>query len=401
MLIRTINYLYIAYVVLWPLIFALFLNFDAAGRGYILMATIAILFNLTSNRFCSCIKVGAISAWILWSAFVALVWLNTGQNSTNLDTFGFLFLKIALPLISLIISCRETYRNPQKFSIFLFCLYFAYSCTGFLFEERSTSSALRGGGILGNSLPLTTVCACFIACLCEYKGWLSKRVVYICVAVAMGCIFITATRKAFVALLIILVNWYFVKNKFSGFVGMVRNVGIGVAGYLLITQLLNNSVLGSRLVQTALEENKYNTTNSVVLDFLGDRAYFYIEGWKLFLDYPLCGIGLRNFMVVKNFPHPIHSEFMVQLTETGILGTLLYVVFYACIFRLIIRAKTVSQNCDLTYCMLLSFVVCILFISLTSWVYEFSRYYVIFGLIIGLSRYIIENRKYEDCPRYK
>lgn len=385
------NYIYIAYVVLWPLISTLFLPIDAAGRMYMILASAVIILNINKRLFVSIIKYAPIAIWLYWSIYVAVVWLIIGKNSTNLNSSEFIFLKIFLPLISLIVSCYETYKNPHKFIVFLLYLFLIYSIIGVLFERGSDVSWERGGAILGNSLPLTTVCACFIASLCEYKGWIKKELLYICFAIALISIVTTATRKAFFALFIIVNVWYFAKNPKIGIGGMIKFLLFAIVIYIVSMFVINNTLLGERLSEVSTSENKFNTSSNALLDFLGDRALFYIEGWEFFLENPIFGIGLRNFMVDFGYEHPIHSEYMVQIAETGIIGTTLYIIFYVLIIKLILKTRR-NKSSSKIHLIMLGFICTILFISLTSWTYEFSRYYVIFGLIIGNSLYLINNR---------
>lgn len=386
-----INHIYIIYVVLWPLISTLFLPIDAAGRMYMILACITLLYNINKSTFISTIKITPIVVWLFWGIYVAIIWLLIGKNSTNLNSTGFIFLKIFLPIISMIVSCCETRKNPHKFIIFLFCIYFIYVVIGVLFEKESSTEFDRGGTLLGNSLPLTAVCCCFIASLCEHKGWINKYILFTCFALAMICILTTATRKAFFALFIVVILWYIAKNKTLNLGSFIKLSFFGLVIYIIVTTILNNSLIGERFFEAASNENKFNSTNNAFLELLGDRAIFYIEGWELFLQNPIWGIGLRNFMVDFNYLHPIHSEFMVQISETGIIGTTLYIFFYISTIKLILRTK--GNNCNSNvFLIMLGYIMTILFISLTSWIYEFSRYYVIFGLIIGYSSYLINSR---------
>ena len=386
-----INYIYIAYVVLWPLISTLFLHIDAAGRMYMILAATAIVFNINKPPFISTIKKAPIATWLCWCIYVAVVWVLIGKNSTDLNNTQFVFLKIFLPLISMIVSCYETYKNPRKFIRFLLLLYITYSIIGALFEQGSNVSWERGGAILGNSLPLTTVCLCFIASVCELKGWIKRYLLFICFAIAMICILTTATRKAFLALFIIVFFWYICKNKNLSIGNILKLLGFSIVIYYVAITVLSNTLLGGRILDAATNENKYNTTDNVFLELLDDRAIFYIEGWFLFLKKPIFGIGLRNFMIDFHYEHPIHSEYMVQITETGIIGTALYISFYLFIIKLILKTRHNKSNSNI-FLMMLGFIGSILFISLTTWTYEFSRYYVVFGLIVGYSSYLIQNK---------
>ena len=152
-----------------------------------------------------------------------------------------------------------------------------------------------------------------------------------------------------------------------------------MVAYLSVTYILQNTMMGERFQSIEDDAEVYNTTNYGILSLLGDRAFFYIEGWELFLKSPICGIGINNFMQVAKYPMPIHSEYMVQLVENGIVGFVLYLFFVWSLFY------TTNKLCDIGFRRLaLGWIMSVLFISFTSWVYDMSHFYIIFGLIIGM-----------------
>ena len=134
----------------------------------------------------------------------------------------------------------------------------------------------------------------------------------------------------------------------------------------------------------SLEEDAatYNTTDYGILSLLGDRAFFYIEGWELFMQHPVCGIGINNFMTVADYPMPIHSEYMVQLVENGLIGSIIFLAFVIFLWR------TSNHISDIRFRRTaLGWVLCVLFISLTSWIYDMPQFFIVFGLIIGLQKH--------------
>ena len=151
-----------------------------------------------------------------------------------------------------------------------------------------------------------------------------------------------------------------------------------------MSYIFDDTLLGERFSLVAEQGRAYNKTGYELFNFLGDRSIYYIEGWKLFKLHPIIGIGISNYVKVLPSDMPIHSEFMVQLAETGIIGSSLFILFHYTMFRRIfaVRKKENGKNIRLTMC---GIMVCILFIGLSAWTYSMKAYYVLFGTIIALT----------------
>ena len=148
--------------------------------------------------------------------------------------------------------------------------------------------------------------------------------------------------------------------------------------------MMENTVLGERFL--AGEENSdkfipYQFRDNWFFNFVGDRAGYYIRGWQYFIDNPWTGIGLTNFMVYDYVHHVLHTEYMVQLTECGIIGTTLYLLFMGCIaYNLFYVFFKIEKRETLIYAGMYG---AVLFISFTAWTYQFPIYFIVFGVIIG------------------
>jgi O-antigen ligase len=74
-----------------------------------------------------------------------------------------------------------------------------------------------------------------------------------------------------------------------------------------------------------------------------DRYDMYVEGTKILLENPLFGVGLDNFKAHSLFKNYSHSDYIEPLTNTGLIGFLLYQSFYAFLlfrsFALLRRVK--------------------------------------------------------------
>jgi hypothetical protein len=79
---------------------------------------------------------------------------------------------------------------------------------------------------------------------------------------------------------------------------------------------------------------------------------------------------------------------MVQLVENGIIGSIIFLLF------ILSFERTVHGISDIRFRMLaMGWMLCVLFVSLTSWVYDMPQFFIVFGLIIGLQKHLSCNRK--------
>ena len=86
-------------------------------------------------------------------------------------------------------------------------------------------------------------------------------------------------------------------------------------------------------------------------------------------------------MDVAHFEYPIHSEYMVQLTEGGIIGTTFYIVFAMSFLGIITKYYKITKDKANTLIYLSDFFY-IAFISLSAWIYAYPHYFAVCALII-------------------
>ena len=147
--------------------------------------------------------------------------------------------------------------------------------------------------------------------------------------------------------------------------------------------LLENSIIGKRIQEIKAVGESANSSDIEVLSFLGDRAYFYIEGWRLFNTSPITGIGLTNFIHKAEHSIIIHSEYMVQLVENGIIGFVIFLIFIIILGKGLIRNVRKNKKETKYFVFLLGGFLGIMFICFTAWIYSFPQYFAFFGVAIG------------------
>ena len=380
-----INYIYIAYVLLWfPLTGTSLLNIDGAGYLGLFIAIISLGINLKNSVFSRLFFLDkTILLWGVWSLYVSVTWYEIGMNDTRLSSLGFLWVFIFMSFYSMIVSSFEVIHNTNRTTLLILWSLLIYQVIGTYAEfTHGAIDEDERAFIVGNNLSLSSCALVFVACFRNMNKWLNTTWLIGIVALAATSIFLIATRKAFVGLFIILFFWLISKYKLLTLRRLPLLFIFFYVSFQAVSYMLTNTWLGERFLALE-EENRFNTTDSGWLNIFGDRAYYYIEGWRLFLDHPLFGIGLRNFKSEVEGDYVIHSEFIVQLCECGLIGLLLFFAFYITLFR---RIFNTHKALKYLFYSLLSWMVFMLFIDLTAWTYQFSVYFVCFGIIIGVTK---------------
>lgn len=385
---KFINTLYLGYIILWPLIYNFILPVDGAGRIYMLLTVVALMMNIPNVRFRKLFFNPVILLWFIWIIYSSLNFIRIGiKPQGGISFFTFFVIYLILPWMSMWITTYEARVRPRYilntlliyFSIYVFC--------GFIFQIGGGSANERGGAILGNMLPLISLCLLFLSCIAYNLKSIKVYSLISVIILTTATIFMVATRKAFLGEIIILLAFAISRVPRITFKSLSKLILVCLIAYFIFSVFLENSVLGERFTNIENDAERYNTTDSFLLSLLGDRAYFYITGWELFLTKPLFGIGLNNYMSVTHYPMPIHSEYMVQLTENGLIGFLIYVIFMISFSKKCFKSKVKPLKR-----LYVGWLLCIIFLSFTTWTYDMPQYFMLFGIITA---YVANEHKYE------
>ena len=397
-MLKFLNYFFLAYVLLKPVLNMLFYSIDGAGRIQIMLGMLVLFFNINNHEFQKVLKLPSVVIWGLWGIYSTINWL-LHRVENNVIPWIFIGNDIFLVWVVLVVAIYESKKNYHSILKFVLYSFVCYVLFGLLFQSgaKYDDMAGRGGAILGNMLPLTSLSMVATASFMYIKKWLKIRSYIVIVILSICAILMVATRKAFGGLLIILVFLLLAKYPLKSIKNWVYLLVTGLVFSVGLSLIMDYTVLGERFHNIDETASVYNTSDIPLLNILGDRAYFYIRGVEVFKEHPLTGIGINNFMYTDSAELPFHTEYMTQLAENGILGTILYILFYFSIFKQIHDAKKNRIIGD-GYWVYIGWMIAILFVSLTAWVYSFKHYYIVIGLIIGG---ILNNRKIydENCAR--
>lgn len=187
-----------------------------------------------------------------------------------------------------------------------------------------------------NIIAITIVIGIYMALheLVHNKKRLIRAALYFACAYMITAVILTGTRKALIAVLALALGYFmFIQSTSSG---RQRNsvkklfwiiVGIAVA-YYLFNYAMKNSMMKERFSN---------------FGYAGDqnRLYYYRYAWKMFTESPFIGYGWAGFANrVGMYSHSTYGELVAN---TGILGTVLFLVV---VIGIVKRSFTLMQKTE-------------------------------------------------------
>ena len=320
--------------------------------------------------------------WFLWVVFAILNTYFKGgqleQSGTQLSVFCQIFSNFVL----LYVVSLEFQRNRIYLLKFIIVCLLIYAFGSFF----SVTSILGGRELAfdGNTTILMIMfLPMFGMLLFQYKR-LSMPMLLLYIVVALYFIVVGATRKAIGGLAI--VGFLFVLSRvdFRSFKAIMFVIIAFVVVYFAFDYMMENTVLGERLEEGVDRDDlfvPYELRDHWFFSFVGDRGRYYFLGWKCFINNFWTGLGLKNYMMYDPEGHTLHTEYMVQFAECGLIGFTLYVLFMGWMaYNLLYIFFKIEKRETLIYAGIYG---AILFISFTAWTYQFPIYFIVFGVIIG------------------
>jgi len=153
--------------------------------------------------------------------------------------------------------------------------------------------------------------------------------------------------------------------------------------YFLITGFMFVSVFGYWLFRLPLAGN----------ESWSERLFLAQVGFKLFLNSPIIGIGLNNFLVeLSNFwqsgqiflLQPIHNIFLLTLVETGLIGLVFLLTFFLFILRRLYLLAIVKKYPD-SFSLLVSLILICLLGTTDHYWFTLQQNLLLLTLVIAFS----------------
>lgn len=375
-----INYLFI-FLTINNTIFVQFVT-RFYGAGYALSALSIAVLLLNGKRFTNLQLKKPIIFWLFWCLYAFLNYYIHPHNIQPMTVFD-LYGKIFIPLIVMVVVVLEYEQNANRLLWLCFITHAVYMLLGYYFDSGILNRIDEEENQLGNAYAINSSFTLFYLILLNRTKRINLVWFVILTVVIMMTLAMTGTRKAFGAGMVFLVFWLLSLlklKKVGSWIIVVVFLWVGFWGY---NQLMENTFMGQRMEY--LEEQRENLLPPGAPEFLsvfGDRAGHYYYGWFLFLEHPLFGVGAGQAHVNQDFRTQLytHTEYIAQLADQGIVGFLLFAVFYSWIIVNLFRR--VLSDKEIGMCMF-GGLAAILFLSLTAWTWEFPIYFICLGFLIG------------------
>lgn len=398
---RSLYNLFFLFVsIVWSPIQIYYLHIDGAARTLAFMEIVAVMLNVgavKSNK-----DVFRSSAFICWTILCIFTFINSIIHGlplqyTQYGAWAFFRQNIISPFIFLCVSIIELKNNKYKCLNVVLLAQMIFLIIGAIHTNTTLSQFDRGlNEELGNMLPLTAVSSVFVAgvLFSERKLKLGWFAIGLIIVFAVYLIIVSVTRKAFGAVIIIVVGIMLGRSRKLNVRTGIMNIIIGIILYIGVQYTLNHTYMGERIVESTdsvdvpLSSNP--TVNNILMSVLGDRAEHYYLGRELFYQHPVLGIGLLNFSSVASSSHRLHTEYMVQLCENGIIGFSLLVLYYFVLLKGLLQKRKEKINIWIY----LSGLLYVLFINLTAWTFDMK--YIMITYAIVITRIYSKPGYYED-----
>ncbi len=378
------NIFYLCFMVLWPLLQGNFLNgFDGAGRIGWFMMIMAVFAN--GKSLSQIPKIMLIwGVWILYNIILSRVkGFDMGSISFPIWAINCLIK----PFITMLVAYNTFRMGSDRTIKSLFYCWLVFVAIGIVTMQGHTRDVMgedvtRQSNEMGNTFINASIFLLMFAFYALNKGLIKINIFIVACLIEILAIVLSGSRKGMLSIFIIFFMSYVGKKTDMSMKQFVRISFIAMIAYLVVQIIMTYTVAGLR-IQAGLEEEEY--ADNWFLSKMGDRAFMYDYGWELFLENPLTGIGLQNFrwQNALGIELALHTEYMVQICECGIIGSVLFLIFYYGMAKRIVLLLISGANKQETFVLLATFTG-FLMMSFFAWTYSHIYFFLFFGFIYAV-----------------
>lgn len=391
-LIMIVNYLFIFLAINYRKIIVRFITqIDSVGLLLSFFSIVVVFLNI--NKFKLLLRGKPIIFWFLWCIYAFFNYYLHPHTNISLSFFG-LYYKIFIPLIVMTVVVIEYERNTVGLLWICLITHVTFMAAGYFFDSGILFRDLGKENVLGNAYAIISSFTLFYLVLLNRLKRIPSFVFLVLAFLIIFVLAMSGTRKAFGAGLLMLAFWGFSlldMRRVRSWILLGVLIAVGLWGY---NYFMENTFMGARMEYLEEQQESYLPDDAPkVLGLFGNRAPHYYYGWDIFLEHPVFGVGTGQGRVEEsiNLITYIHSEYMAQLVDGGLVGFLLFISFFLLVVVRVLRCQ--SHNSAIGRCML-GGVAVLSFLYLTAWAWEFPRYFICLGVLIGYG----ETNKMENKP---
>lgn len=390
------EYFFIVIVLIWLPFQKFILKVDGAANSVLILTLILLVFQIIKRSFYKTAFKQPLSIYSIWLGYASLNALIQGYYFET--SFITLFLTIAVPFVLMIIISLEFIRDEKNLlNVLSGSLYLSVVLVLVFIGE--TEGGRAGGDLNSNTIGTMATILIMLLYLKFYRQSLTLIQFLLLTIIPVFTIISSGSRTAFGGIVILFII-HFIINRSRNIFKTLAKISFGLILFFIpFYFILENTNLGERVLNTTEQnEGMAFKTGNPILDKFGDRGIFYYQGWIVFQENPITGVGLGNFRKHNQFDLAQHSEYMIQLSELGIIGFLLFAFFYFKIFKKLRKIhKRIPYLRKKREAELYFFYTIVILLMITATrMYRVWFLFVIIGLVIGFinkNRALLFNRK--------
>ncbi len=323
-----INALFLFILIIWQAFkLTYFGGIDGAGRLTIALAFLTFLANIFVNtkniRNLFSIKSKVFFWYMIWFVYATIntVFLYSGE----VPLFFFVSTALFVPFV-IVLSIASL--NTMYMDRLLVVIQYALLIAVILFYINSNIADTGRLSLVRfniNEMVLYPVALLTLLFIRYSKNNLKLLPFVLFSILPFVFIILSGSRMAFGMLVILITGLLFLNIDFSS----TKKISIAllflVGGIFATNYILNQTVLGERIHEVEDYTSKVPEVQGTIFEKMGDRGNYFVLGWQVFLENPIWGIGLKNF--INYYYQNLHNEYMINLAELGVIGFILYAIF--------------------------------------------------------------------------
>lgn len=391
--------------IIWRPLVAWILPFDSAGRVPFLLLGLA--FVVYFKRLIRTVFSFPLSLYCILAVYLFVNGaLKGGADNYEQDGMYLMFCAVFQSPVIMLIVASLAKKDFDGTIDWLKAALFVYPLLSIFFADIDGEGRLNGG-INANEIALTTAIFTVLQLLKFVRNKCSLQAAVITLLIPIFVIIRTGSRMGLAMVTVIILATILIKMKKRSFKSFALT-GIALALFFIgFASVMSNSIIGKRMIGTTSQTEKNLLTTGTILDKFGDRGFQYFYSFPYFLDSPVTGIGLGNW--IKYSPNGLvcHSEYMVQYVENGLLAFIPYMIFFLAIIRRIRKSRKSDdqikrKSASLLYAAMLT----IAFSNSVLWSYNQYCIFIIYALCFTLSGEALPSKrrrrvKFVSHPRKK
>lgn len=328
--------------------------------------------------------------WVVWAMYM---FVNTWVAGLNPYTFRHglydLAVNLLMPCELLFLVVRLFELNPKKtvnvalITVAVKCIIFIL-LGGYRISSLGSDRWMNTEAVNINEVGLTMViCEWLVILWANRKDHPLPGILKLgLLLLLMICVILTASRTSFFAFAFVLIASFVAKMNLKSASTYLFLFLLVPCVFFFSSFVINETVLGERILGTS-DDVVLLVGENFLTKIMGDRSVYYIEGARIFREYPWCGVGFYNYMLYNTISsHICHADYIIQVAEGGIIGSFLYILFYFGLIRNAYRRflKAGERSRDFVY---LLGVLMILVMNFATFTCYRPIYFIVLGIAIG------------------